>query len=123
MKKLILKDSLEREDLACAKSILDLDVPFFMKANSDDVNMSLENDKQYYVIVEDDATPLLDRISLGRTLPTDTTMMLDNKEYLIDSTAWNLLDILKNSKSHEDLVSNLIDFIKVECNDDLVNKS
>lgn len=63
---------------------------------------------------KDNPVPSLDRISIGPEYPTDNTMMLDDKEYLIESPAWSLLVILKESKNHEALASKIIEFIQRE---------
>lgn len=65
--------------------------------------------------IKDNPVPSLDRITVGKMYPTDSTMCLDDKEYTIESNAWNIISLLKENK-----IDLLLNYIYENFNKDLI---
>lgn len=54
------------------------------------------------------------RISVGKECPTDSTMYIDDTEFLIEGDSWNLITdiMIGRLKGDEEAIDRLLDYIK-----------
>jgi hypothetical protein len=69
----------------------------------------------FVIEIKDNPVPSLDRIKVGKICPTDSTMLLDDKEYSIESNAWNIISLLKDDK-----LGLLLDYVYKNFDKDLI---